>query len=118
LENLVSNAIKYSPHGKKITIRVEYRDTFLHCSVQDEGPGLSEEDKLRLFQRFTRLSAQPTGGEHSSGLGLSIAKKLIEAMGGEIWCESELGHGAAFFVKFACAHTSEAASNMALSEEA
>jgi signal transduction histidine kinase/ligand-binding sensor domain-containing protein len=132
LENLVSNAIKYSPHGKNIWVKLKYEEgniqslngsdaasflgsqpsSFLQFSVTDEGPGLSEEDKSRLFQRFTRLSAQPTGGEHSSGLGLSIAKKLIEAMNGEIWCESELGRGATFFVKFGCAASDESYSSL------
>jgi signal transduction histidine kinase len=67
--------------------------------VQDEGAGLSEEDKAKLFGKFARLSARPTGGEHSTGLGLSIVKKLVEAMNGRVWCESELGKGATFTVE-------------------
>ncbi|MNY61241.1 Sensor protein SrrB [compost metagenome] len=68
--------------------------------VRDEGPGLTEEDKKQLFQRFTRLSAQPTGGEHSTGLGLSIVKVLVEAHGGRIFVESEdTKRGARFIVE-------------------
>jgi signal transduction histidine kinase len=58
-------------------------------SVKDEGQGLSEDDMQKLFARFQKLSSQPTGGEHSSGLGLYISKKYIEMMGGKIWAESE-----------------------------
>ena len=61
--------------------------------MQDEGPGLSAEDQKKLFGKFARLSAKPTGGEHSTGLGLSIVKKMVEAMNGKVWCESELGQG-------------------------
>ena len=68
--------------------------------MRDEGPGLSEEDKKRVFGKFARLSAKPTGGEDSTGLGLSIVKKIVEAMKGEVWCESELGNGASFIVEF------------------
>ena len=96
LDNLVSNAIKFSPKGKNIFVTLEQRGEFLRCTVKDEGPGLSEEDKKKLFGKFVKLTARPTGGEHSTGLGLSIVKKLIEMMKGEVWCESELGKGAAF----------------------
>jgi signal transduction histidine kinase len=136
LGNLVSNAIKYSPHGKSVWVRVHHLsfaighranrspnapttkqpmtnaqalsnqapnaqapNNFLRIEVADEGPGISAEDQTKLFGKFTRLSAQPTGGEHSSGLGLSIVKKLVEAMNGRVWCESELGKGATFVVE-------------------
>jgi signal transduction histidine kinase len=68
--------------------------------VQDEGPGISAEDMQKMFGKFARLSAQPTGGEHSTGLGLSIVKKLVEAMQGKVWCESapETGRKGATFV--------------------
>lgn len=98
LENLISNAVKYSPHGKNIYVRVKALGLHARFEVQDEGPGLSAEDKEQLFGKFARLSAQPTGGEHSTGLGLSIVKKLVEAMNGRVWCESKLGHGATFIV--------------------
>ncbi|MBD1207410.1 MAG: hybrid sensor histidine kinase/response regulator [Ignavibacteria bacterium] len=99
IDNIVSNAVKYSPHGKNITVRITQNSTTVRIAVQDEGPGLSEEDKTKLFGKFARLSARPTGGEHSTGLGLSIVKKMVEAMNGKVWCESELGKGACFIVE-------------------
>jgi signal transduction histidine kinase len=99
LENLISNAVKYSPHGKNIFVRVQSQKNTVRVEVQDEGPGISEEDMKKLFGKFARLSARPTGGEHSTGLGLSIVKKMVEAMNGRVWCESELGKGATFIVE-------------------
>ncbi|MBK9247036.1 MAG: tetratricopeptide repeat protein [Ignavibacteria bacterium] len=99
-ENLISNAVKYSPFNKNIYVNVSNTsDSTVRFSVRDEGPGLSAEDMTKLFGKFTRLSAQPTGGEHSTGLGLSIVKKLVEAMNGKVWCESKPGHGAEFIVE-------------------
>jgi signal transduction histidine kinase len=99
LENLVSNAVKYSEPGKNIFVRLLPSAESVRCEVQDEGPGLSPEDQKKLFGKFARLSAKPTGGEHSTGLGLSIVKKLVEAMSGRVWCDSELGKGARFVVE-------------------
>jgi two-component system sensor histidine kinase/response regulator len=98
LENLVSNAVKYSPPGKDIIVHLKLADGTVHLEVQDQGPGLSAEDQKKLFGKFARLSAKPTGGEHSTGLGLSIVKKMVEAMHGKVWCESEPGNGATFIV--------------------
>ncbi len=100
LDNIVSNAIKYSPLGKQVFIRVLRNASCVRIEVQDEGQGLSDEDKQHLFGKFTKLSARPTGGEHSTGLGLSIAKQLVEMMHGTIWCESEYLHGATFILEF------------------
>ena len=100
IENLVSNAVKYSPTGKNIFVRLRRLQEGTLCEVQDEGPGLSAEDQKKLFGKFARLSAKPTGGENSTGLGLSIVKKMVEAMNGRVWCESELGRGATFIVEF------------------
>ena len=100
LENLVSNAVKYSPPGKNIFVRLKPQPNLARIEVQDEGPGLSAEDQKKLFGKFARLSAKPTGGEQSTGLGLSIVKKMVEAMNGKVWCESELGRGATFIVEF------------------
>ena len=99
LENLISNAVKYSPHGKNIYVRLKLSSKAVRVEVADEGPGISPEDMKKLFGKFVRLSARPTGGEHSTGLGLSIVKKMVEAMHGEVWCESELGKGATFIVE-------------------
>ena len=103
LENLVSNAVKYSPPGKNIHVRLKKLPEVIRCEVQDEGPGLSAEDQKKLFGKFARLSAKPTGGEHATGLGLSIVKKLVEAMNGQVWCESEPGEGAKFVVQLPAA---------------
>lgn len=100
-QNLISNAIKFSPTDKNIYISLVLSDDDrVKAIVKDEGPGLSESDKKKLFGRFQKLSARPTGGEHSTGLGLSIVKKLAENMNAEIWCESVLGEGASFVIEF------------------
>ncbi len=100
LENLVSNAVKYSPPGLSICVRLRKHEEVVRIEVEDQGPGLSAEDQKKLFGKFARLSAKPTGGEHATGLGLSIVKKLVEAMNGSVWCESESGSGARFVVQF------------------
>jgi signal transduction histidine kinase len=122
VDNLISNAVKYSPHGKNVVVRIAvadaphdegqrkkmlsppsvYRSTsssVIRFEVRDEGPGLTDDDKSKLFGKFARLSAQPTGGEHSTGLGLSIVKKMVDAMDGSVYCESTLGKGSAFIVE-------------------
>lgn len=100
LDNLISNAIKYSPIGKTVYVRLLKNENTVRCEIQDEGVGLNEEDQERLFEKFSRLSPRPTGGEHSTGLGLFIVKKLVEAMKGKVWCQSQLGKGSTFFVEF------------------
>jgi two-component system sensor histidine kinase/response regulator len=97
LDNLISNALKFSPSGKlvRVSVRPEPNGGAAFF-VRDEGPGFTDEDKSRMFHRYARLSARPTGGEPSTGLGLSIVKKLVEAMNGKLECESEHGNGASF----------------------
>lgn len=99
LDNLISNAIKYSPMGKLISIQLQTTQEFAIVRIQDQGPGLSQDDQERLFERYSKLSSVPTAGEHSTGLGLSIVKKLSEAMGGSVRCESEFGAGCCFIVQ-------------------
>jgi two-component system sensor histidine kinase/response regulator len=67
--------------------------------VRDQGPGFTDEDMVRMFHRYARLSARPTGGEPSTGLGLSIAQKLIQAMGGELTCSNAPDHGGVFTLR-------------------
>ncbi len=93
VDNLVSNAVKYAPRNTTITIGLQQGNNYVRLVVSDEGPGISEADKKQMFGFFQRLSAQPTGGESSSGVGLAIVKKLVEMMNGRVWCESELGDG-------------------------
>lgn len=103
-DNLISNAIKYSPIGKQVTVRLQRLSHSLLIDVQDEGQGLTEEDKTKLFLRFQPLSAKPTGGESSTGLGLYIVKQIIEKHGGRVWAESDgRNKGSTFFVELPCA---------------
>lgn len=99
LDNLLSNAVKFSPPHQEISVTVRPAADFAELIIQDQGPGFTPEDKARMFRRYVRLSARPTGGEPSTGLGLSIVKKLVQGMQGELFCESTPGHGAAFTVR-------------------
>ncbi|MGQ9806814.1 MAG: tetratricopeptide repeat protein [Chlorobiales bacterium] len=97
-ENLVSNAVKYSPVGKRIQVRlVRSSEESVRVEVKDEGQGLTEADKAKLFGKFQRLSARPTGGESSTGLGLAIVKQLVEMHGGNVWAESDGKNKGAMF---------------------
>ncbi len=96
IDNLVSNAIKFSPYEKNIYINVNEDENYLITEVKDEGPGISKEDQQKMFTKFQKLSARPTGNENSTGLGLSIVKRLVEEMKGKIEVESEIGNGATF----------------------
>lgn len=97
LDNLVSNAIKYSPPGSRVVLSLRGDgDGMVTIDVIDEGPGLSESDQAKLFQKFSRLTPKPTAGESSNGLGLWIVHRMAVAMGGEVSCESVLGRGSVF----------------------
>lgn len=98
LDNLLSNAIKYSPLDRQIEIGVLTELDNVTFSFADQGPGITEEELPLLFQKFSRLSSKTTAGEHSTGLGLSIVKRLVEIMRGRVWCESQFGQGSTFFV--------------------
>ncbi|HKK44566.1 MAG TPA: tetratricopeptide repeat-containing sensor histidine kinase [Balneolaceae bacterium] len=98
LDNLISNAIKYSPKGKKVTLNLLQKNGDVRIEVEDEGPGIRREERSRLFNKFSRLSTEPTDGENSTGLGLYIAKKLTDEMNGDIGCESEPGKGSTFYL--------------------
>ena len=100
LDNYVSNAIKYSPPGSTISIQActeNSQESNIRVAVQDEGPGLTKEDMQKVFGKMQRLSAKPTGGEHSTGLGLFIVKLLVEAHGGTVGVDSVQGQGATFW---------------------
>jgi len=97
IDNLVSNAIKYSPLGGTIDLLVGRSADAISVEIRDQGAGLSPEDISRLFGRFQRLSAKPTAGETSTGLGLSIVKRIVDLHGGQIAVESAgPGQGATF----------------------
>ena len=108
LGNLVSNALKFSPPRTTVRVSVEpLAAGGAICRVQDEGPGFTDADRAQLFQRYGRLSARPTGGEPSTGLGLSIVKKLMRDLGGDVVCESRPGQGATFVLTFPAFHPEE-----------
>lgn len=99
MDNLVSNAIKYSDLRKGIWVTVNRLNDTVRFEVRDEGQGLTEEDSRKVFGKFQKLSAQPTAGEPSTGLGLSIVKQLIEMHGGKVWVKSEHGKGSTFVIE-------------------
>lgn len=98
LRNLISNAVVYSPDGQVVSISVgPSRAGYSRCQVADRGPGISEEDQKKLFQRFVRLTtAKPNDRDLSSGLGLAIAKHDVTLMGGHLWYEARPGGGSVF----------------------
>lgn len=109
LDNLISNAVKYSPLKSTVHISAHVENAKVSISVRDEGPGLTEEDQKKLFGKFARLSAQPTGGESSIGLGLSITKRLAEAMSGSVECRSVAGSSATFILRLPAEDSTAAA---------
>jgi len=96
LQNLVSNAIKYSPRGCQVELTAVVHGNHGRLQVMDRGPGISREDQAKLFQRFVRLSSEPTEGESTTGLGLALAKQQARAMGGNLWYEWREGGGSIF----------------------
>ena len=99
IENLINNAIKYSPFNSIITVAINRISEFVQFKVTDQGPGMNEDDLSKIFGKFQRLSAQPTAGENSTGLGLYIAKQIIDLHDGKIWVESQVGMGSTFFIE-------------------
>jgi signal transduction histidine kinase len=106
--NLVSNALKYSPKGSVVTIGTEQHDAVVRISVADQGPGVPEDERDRLFTQFGKLSARPTDGESSTGLGLWIAKHLTQIQGGEIGVETPPTGGSIFWIEMPAAPVHEA----------
>lgn len=100
VDNLVSNAVKFSPYGKNVTVRLRDSNNGFDLEVEDEGYGIKESEKSKLFRKYQTLSTRPTGGEKSTGLGLSIVYDQMSEIGGHIQCESEEGEGATFIAHF------------------
>lgn len=98
ISNLLSNAIKYTPGGKNIWLGISEENSAITISVKDEGIGIRKEDLPFLFSKYSKIASKPTNGEPSTGLGLSIVKKLAEELNGKIYCESEPGAGSVFYV--------------------
>jgi signal transduction histidine kinase len=97
-ENLLSNALKFSRNEKNVFVSLTEDAEKILVSIRDEGPGISQADQQKLFHKMQRLSARPTGGESSTGLGLWIVKTVIDKMGGTVDCESVEGKGTTFKV--------------------
>jgi signal transduction histidine kinase len=103
LDNLLSNALKFMAPGppvRQVSLKLKQDGAFGMVEIQDQGPGFSEEDRNKAFERFSKLSARPTGGESSTGLGLSIVRRLVEAMHGHVELQSQLGRGSVFTLTF------------------
>lgn len=99
IDNLISNAIKYSSKDSEVEVKAFKNSNALNISVKDHGPGFTEEDKKNLYQKFKPLSAKPTAGEASNGLGLSLVKTLVDKLHGTISLSSEVGKGSTFEVQ-------------------
>jgi len=96
LTNLITNAIKFSYPGTAIWVRARRENDSIHISIHDQGQGIPEDEMSKIFQDFGRTSVRPTAGEKSTGLGLAICKRIVEAHGGKIWVESKAGEGSTF----------------------
>jgi signal transduction histidine kinase len=96
LNNLLSNAVKYSPSDTTILVSVDQNPDEIIVSVRDQGPGIPGEEQQDLFNPFRTTSIRPASGEPSTGLGLYIARRIVEEHGGRIWVESDTGKGSAF----------------------
>jgi len=108
LINLVENAVKYSPGGGKIEIRVESDDGRLRLAVQDTGVGIAQGEQRRIFGKFYRVDPNLTHGVGGTGLGLYICRELVRRMNGRIWVDSREGHGSTFFVELPAARSAVA----------
>lgn len=96
VDNLITNAIKFSPPNSAVTVEASQTPTNCTVAVLDNGPGIPEDEMYKLFKDFSRTSVAPTGGEKSTGLGLAICRKIIEAHGGTIRADNRSGGGCTF----------------------
>ena len=96
MQNLISNAIKFTPTGGTVSISAQYRGDYVKISVKDSGVGMNEDEILKIFRIDVPHSKKGTNNETGTGLGLIISKELVEGMGGEISVASEPGKGSEF----------------------
>ena len=100
----MDNAVKYSPDGGTVEVRLEAQDAFLRFAVADRGLGIPAGEQRRIFEKFYRLDPQMTRGIGGTGLGLYISRELVRRVDGKIWVESRAGRGSTFFVDIPIAH--------------
>jgi len=98
MRNLLGNAVKFTPDGGRIAVSLKPVAGGVEISVADSGPGIPEEDRTAIFDKYRQSATQAYSGGTGTGLGLSIAKHVVDAHGGRIWVESELGRGSTFTV--------------------
>ncbi|MCW0989441.1 cell wall metabolism sensor histidine kinase VicK [Streptococcus anginosus] len=98
IDNIINNAIKYSPDGGKITVSMKTTDTQMILSISDEGLGIPKKDLPKIFDRFYRVDKARSRAQGGSGLGLAIAKEIIKQHNGFIWAKSEYGKGSTFTI--------------------
>lgn len=96
--NLVNNALKYAPDSKEIIVSAAHEEGEIVIGVRDQGPGISKQDQLRLFEKFYRVHERGQPVVKGSGLGLSIVKTVAERHGGRAWCQSKVGEGSVFYI--------------------
>ena len=100
LVNLLTNANKYTPNGSKVQITLPLTENSVTIRITDNGPGIPAEDQLHIFDRYYRRAIHDQTDEtFGSGLGLPIARHLVELQGGQLWVESEIGQGSTFCIK-------------------
>jgi two-component system, OmpR family, phosphate regulon sensor histidine kinase PhoR len=115
--NLIENALKYAKSGKQVLVGAQLKGNEVEFLVRDFGPGISSEHLDRIFERFYRVDKARSRESGGTGLGLAIVKHLVQAHGGRIWAQSELGHGTAFHFTLPLAPASKAIEDTALSSE-
>jgi signal transduction histidine kinase len=113
MSNLLSNAAKYSPSGGTVLVWSERRGDVLRVNVRDQGPGIPEEFRTRIFEKFSQADSSATRQKGGTGLGLHIARRFIEHMHGHIGFESEPGAGSTFWVELPAARVNVAAETAA-----
>jgi len=96
-QNLLNNAIKFSPSGGEVRVHLEEHPDYIQVAVSDKGIGIAQEQLDRIFDRFYQVDGSATRRFEGTGLGLAITKRIVEAHGGRIWVKSRMGKGSTFF---------------------
>jgi signal transduction histidine kinase len=96
--NFVNNAIKYAPNSGEVLLSAKVSGKQIMISVQDHGPGISEKDQLRLFEKFFRIEQYRKEQVKGTGLGLALVRSIADRHNGQAWCESQLGQGSSFYL--------------------